>query len=228
MTIAIGRYHIGPVIPEWITAWEELRKPLTPDGKPDWVTYNTMRQVVHTARNSIIKSALEQRPDITHVFFIDDDVCVPPDGLMRLLSHNAPVVTGLYIQRADPMMPVIYRRNAQGQHVHITKFCDGLQEIDACGAGCLLVRADVLRAIEATGEPWFNWPASGLSEDLAFCERVKALGYPILLDFDVKCTHLGILEVTYDMFAELSKDIKYSTDEIAQLSQEVRPYEHHV
>lgn len=224
--IAIGRLHVGAVIPEWLTAWEEMRKPAKPDGSPDWVTFNAMRQVVHHARNRIVKSMLTQFPEATHLFFIDDDVCVPPDGLMRLLSHDVPVVTGLYIQRATPMLPVVYRRNSQGQHVHITKFCDGLQEIDACGAGCLLIRADVLRAIEEAGESWFDWPASGISEDLAFCERVKKLGYPILLDFDVKCTHLGILEVTYDMFAEISADgLTYGNDELSLLSQDVRPWQ---
>jgi hypothetical protein len=222
--IAIGKYHIGSVLPEWWASWEELRKPTKPDGSPDWVTFTTQRQVVHHARNDIIRNTLKQFPEATHVFFVDDDVCVPPHGLLHLLSHNLPCVTGLYIQRAMPMLPVVYRRDEQGRHVNVTKFCEGLQEVDACGGGCLLVRMDVLRAIEATGDLWFDFPPSGLSEDLAFCSRVKALGYPIVLDFDVKCTHLGILEVTYDVFAEMSKDIQYANDELAHLSQEVRPW----
>ncbi len=222
--IAIGRLHVGSILPEWLVSWEELHKPMKPDGKPDWITWNATRQVVHHARNEIVKATLTRYPEATHLFFIDDDVCVPGDGLLRLLAHNLPVVTGLYIQRAMPMLPVVYRRDDQGHHVNLTKFCPGLQEIDACGAGCLLIRTDVLRAIEATGELWFDWPASGISEDLAFCSRVKALGYPIVLDFDVKCSHLGILEVTYDMFAERAKDITYADDDLARLSQDVRPY----
>lgn len=222
--IAIGRLHIGSVLPEWLTAWEEMRKPTKPDGSPDWITWNATRQVLHHARNEIVKHTLTRYPEATHLFFIDDDVCVPPDGLLRLLSHNLPVVTGLYVQRAMPMLPVVYRCDERGHHVNLTKFCDGLQEVDACGAGCLLIRTDVLRAIEATGEPWFDWPSSGISEDLAFCSRVRSLGYPIVLDFDVKCEHLGILRVTYDMFEEVSKDLVYGTDDLARLSQEVRPY----
>lgn len=221
--IAIGRLHIGAVLPEWLTAWEELKKPAKPDGKPDWVTWTAQRQVVHHARNEIVKATLTRYPEATHLFFIDDDVCVPPDGLLRLLSHNLPVVTGLYVQRAAPMLPVVYRRDKEGHHTHITKFCEGLQEVDACGAGCLLIRTDVLRAIEETGERWFDY-TGGISEDLSFCSRVKALGYPIVLDFDVKCTHLGILAASYEMFMEASKDLTYADDELARLSQEVRPY----
>lgn len=223
--IAIGRLHIGAVLPEWLTAWEEMRKPAKPDGSPDWITWQSMRQVVHHARNEIVKSTLTRYPEATHLFFIDDDICVPPDGLLRLLSHNLPVVTGMYVQRALPTLPVVFRRDKNGHHVHLTKFCTGLQEVDGCGAGCLLIRTDVLRAIEATGEPWFNFPKSGISEDLAFCERVKKLGYPIVLDLDVRCTHLGIMEFTYDLFEQAATDgLSYETDDLARLSQDVRPW----
>lgn len=223
--IVIGNLHVGMVSPEWIINWEELNKPLKPDGKPDWVTYSVTRQIVHQARNDIVKAMLQNHPEATHLFFIDDDICVPSDGLLRLLSHNLPVVTGFCIQRATPFMPTVFHKRGDDKLVVATKFCDGLQEVDACGGGCLLIRADVLRAIEETGEPWFDWPASGLSEDLAFCERVKRLGYPIVLDFDVRCTHLGTLYANYEMFEQIYHgEFKFETEEMARVSQTVRPY----
>ncbi len=223
--IAIGRLHVGAIQPEWLIAWEELKKPAKADGSPDWVTYSATRQVVHHARNEVVRSTLAQHPEATHLFFLDDDICMPPDGLLRLLGHNMPVVTGLYIQRGVPFLPVVYRRTPEGRHMQITQFCDGLQVIDACGAGCLLIRTDVLRAIAATGEPWFDWPPSGIAEDLAFCARVQALGFPILLDFGVKCTHLTTIEVTYEVFAQrLAEGLTFETDALARMSQEVRPW----
>ena len=228
--LAIGRYHIGAVLPEWINGWEMLNKPTNPDGSPNWVTFHTQRQLVHTARNLIIEGSLARNPDdLTHVFFIDDDVIVPPDGLLRLLDdsqkYDLPIVTGWCIQRSKPFFPCVYRRNGEGRHVHLTKFCDGLQEIDACGGACLLIRVDVLRAIQATGEPWFDFPANGYSEDLAFCDRATRLGFRIALDFRVKCTHLGILEANYDLFKEIEdQGIAYDNDEVARLSQEIRPW----
>lgn len=225
--IGIGRLHVGAVLPEWITSWEELKKPVKPDGSPDWATWNAVRQVVHQARNDIVKAALKHTPKITHMFFIDDDITVPPDGLLQLLSHDVPVVTGLCIQRGFPYLPCVFHRGEDNKLVHVTKFCEGLQEIDACGAACLLIRRDVLEAVEATGEKWFDWPASGISEDLAFCERVKKLGYPIALDFAVKCGHLGVIEVNYATFLEAYRDgVTYGSDEIARVSQLVRPYRH--
>ena len=225
MTIAIGRLHIGAVQPEWLVSWEELKKPTKPDGSPDWITWNSKRQIVHVARNDIVKATLEQHPEVTHLFFIDDDIMMPPDGLMQLLSRDLPVVTGLYVHRSIPMLPVVFRCNENGQHISITKFCDGLQQVDACGAGCLLIRTDVLRAIQATGEPWFDF-SQNMSEDLAFCRRVRQLGYPIVLDFDVKCGHLTTLEITYEMFLQRNEEnYHYGDEEIKRLSQEVRPWQ---
>ena len=234
--IVIGRLHIGDVLPEWLIAWEELRKPTTPEGTPDWITYSAMRQVVHCARNDIVRDTLRDHPDATHLFFIDDDICVPPDGLLTLvrdsIAHDIPVVSGLYIQRGVPHLPVVYRRLTDGHHVQITRFCAGLQEVDAVGAGCLLIRTDVLRAIETTGELWFDWPVppqspTAMSEDLAFCARAKALGYRIALDADVQCGHLSIISVTYEHFAAqvAAGKVGYGTAELAAASQEVRPWQ---
>lgn len=227
--IVIGRLHIGAIQPEWLIAWEELQKPTSAAGAPEWVTYTAMRQVVHLARNDIVRYTLQQHPEATHLFFLDDDILLPPDGLLRLLrdsvEHDIPVVSGLYIMRNAPLLPVVYRRLESGHHVNMTAFCEGLQEIDACGAGCLLIRTDVLRAIEATSEPWFDFGLP-MSEDLAFCARAKALGYRIALDAEVKCRHLSVIEITYDYFAEqLRTGIAYASPELAAASQDVRPWE---
>lgn len=225
--IAIGRMHIGPVLPEWLSAWEALKKPVNPDGSAGWVTFQSVRQVVHSGRNEIVKGVLRDAPNATHLFFIDDDVTLPADGLVRLLSHaDAPVVSGLYIQRGEPYLPVAYRRTPAGHYVHITRFADDdLQEIDGCGGGCLLIRTDVLRAIEATGEPWFDW-SMNMSEDLAFCRRAQQLGYRIALDPSVKCAHLTVSEVTYEVFAERrARGMAFDSDEIERLSSEVVPWE---
>jgi hypothetical protein len=66
---------------------------------------------------------------------------------------------------------------------------DTLIQIDAAGTGCLLVHRSVLEAIQAAAEPaegdawcWFrDLPFEGnwLGEDLYFCRRVRALGFPI-------------------------------------------------
>ena len=64
---------------------------------------------------------------------------------------------------------------------------DTLVEADAMATGCLLIKRDVL---EAVGYPWFrNHEHSAGGEDFFFCERARALGFPIYADFSVQCTH---------------------------------------
>jgi hypothetical protein len=232
--IAIARLHIGAILPEWLTAWEQLQKPTTPDGQPDWVTFQAVRQVVHSARNDIIRAVLREVPHATHVFFLDDDVLVPPDGLLRLLAdsvaHDIPIVSGLYIMRGEPHLPVVYRAHPGGHHVQVTAFCPGLQEIDAAGAGALLIRMDVLRALEAegqrTGEWWFDY-LPPFSEDLSFCVRARRLGFRLALDWDVQCGHLTTIEVTYETFQQRSDrgEVGYGSEELRALSQQVRPWQ---
>lgn len=234
--LAIARLHVGAIQPEWLTAWEELRKPVRPDGSADWVTYQAVRQVVHSARNDILRAILQQQPEraVTHVFFLDDDILLPPGGLLQLLrdsqEHDLPIVSGLYIMRGEPHLPVVYRRHPpSGRHVQITSFCPGLQEVDAVGAGCLLIRMDVIRALEAEGQRkghyWFDY-LPPFSEDLSFCVRARAAGFRLALDADVKCGHLTTIQVTYETFEQrrAAGEIGYGDEELRALSQLVVPW----
>jgi hypothetical protein len=139
------------------------------------------------------------------------------------VEHDLPLVTGLCVQRQKPHYPCVYRLiPSDDKYTFLTRFRPGLQQIDACGAACLLIRTDVLRAIPP---PWFDWPDSSRGEDIAFCERARAAGFPIVLDFDVRCTHLGVLEATYELFVrETLPNVTFGSEEIARLSQDMRPW----
>lgn len=229
--LVIARLHAGPIAPEWLTGWDELRKPVTPDGSPDWATYSAVRRVVHCARNEAVAFTLNEHSEATHLFFLDDDVIPPPDGLLRLLAdseaYDLPIVTGLYLQRSAPHLPVVYRYDPDAsRHVQITRFCPGLQEVDACGGGCLVVRTDVLRAIAATGEQPFDYlPGMDASEDVAFCLRARRLGYRLALDFYVACQHLTTVAIAYETHSAAWRHgaIHFTSERIARLSQEIRP-----
>jgi len=144
------------------------------------------------------------------LFFLDDDVCIPPDCVPRLISHGRDVVSGLYYRRAEPVVPVMMRfvdpHHSQSQW--ITEWpANQLVEADLVGAGCLLIHR---RVIERVTHPWFDWqlgkpdPAgppqpgepprpSRLSEDFAFCRKAKyEFGFQIHVDTSVVCEHVGL------------------------------------
>src|SRR5579863_3000366 len=60
------------------------------------------------ARNHLVREAFESNPSITHIMWVDSDMLVPGDTIERLLSHDKPVVGGVYHQKAAPFRPVAY------------------------------------------------------------------------------------------------------------------------
>lgn len=146
------------------------------------------------ARNALVERALERGSE--WVFFIDDDHVYPRDLLMRLLSHELPMVCSLYLRRAGQFDPVAYsHRNPETklyESIDLTE-CgrEGLIPIYAAGAAGMLIRSEVFRAIEP---PWFehgrvldrDWNAS---EDIIFCEKVNEAGFEIFLDLEANLGH---------------------------------------
>lgn len=127
------------------------------------------------ARNSIVDKFLDV--GARWLFFLDSDVLCPEHALERLMSHNVPIVGGLFYRRHldRPGMvahPAIWKLVPAGvkvtcsacQAVHTTK--EGkyqpilnpppnrLIEVDTQGAGCLLIHRRVFEKVE---KPWFRW-----------------------------------------------------------------------
>ncbi len=63
--------------------------------------------VVHWARNNLIIDLLKSGKPWTHVLFMDDDIIVQSDTLVKLLSHKKDIVAGLCTHRQDPPLPNI-------------------------------------------------------------------------------------------------------------------------
>jgi hypothetical protein len=69
---------------------------------------------------------------------------------------------------------------------------DSVFEIDAAGTGCLLIHRSVLEKMRETADKnqgpdwcWFwDGPVDGnwIGEDLLFCRRIRALGFPIYVN----------------------------------------------
>lgn len=158
------------------------------------------------ARNAACMRALEGGH--SHLFFLDSDVVPPKDAILRLLAHNQPVISGMYCRRSPPhAIPVMIREGKW-----ITDFKMGsVVEADLVGAGCLLIRRDVLENLKPIrpGKHWFSWQvdmrgivAEGehVSEDFAFNLQCKKQGIKTLVDTSIHCRHIGLAEATYNQF----------------------------
>jgi len=144
---------------------------------------------VEVARNRMVHRFLATEADWLLMFDSDQ---IPPDDLIpRLLAHGAHVVGAFVpVQKDGEVAPLILQRTGDDAYRSIPDPAS-LVEVDATGAGCLLVSRDVLQAVEP---PWFSvrLTAGGngaVSEDFVFCGRVKDAGYQVYVDTQTRCRH---------------------------------------
>jgi len=160
-------------------------------------------------RNVACMKALECGAD--YLFFLDSDVVPPRDAVLRLMAHDKPLISGMYCRRSPPhAVPVMIKNGTW-----FTAFRPGeVVEVDLVGAGCLLIRRDLLEKMPPQspdrGRHWFDWrvdcagirpQGDCLSEDFTFCKHVRErMGIPILVDTSVHCKHVGLAQSTLGRF----------------------------
>ena len=159
--------------------------------------------LIYDSRNKLAKQAIKMGADYTMWF--DSDMIFQPDTMIRLLEHNAPIVSGAYFRRSPPYHLVAFdkcdTKNREWSDLPLpteTVKCGGV------GFGCVLVRTDVLFEVAAKYQTWFE-PMNGFGEDLSFCWRARQCGFDILLDPSITCGHVGHIVVNegfYKAYAE--------------------------
>ena len=135
-----------------------------------------------------------------YLFSVDSDIAFAPDTLVKLLSHNKDIVSGMYIQRKSNMHILeLYESNNTGgcSNIPYEKIKGrGLVEIAGCGFGCVLVKAEVMRSV---GYPQFKYHSAldhknTISEDVDFCRKARDKGFKLWADTSIKCRHIGSTE----------------------------------
>lgn len=168
--------------------------------------------LVSRARNRIAAKFLAD-PRATHLLFLDTDLIFGVDHVARLISHDLPIVAGLYPKKQRSLKWVLNTREEFGEADPET----GLQKILYAGTGALCIAREVLEAIRDArpdlaydpdaGEPTdltyhdffpvgiYQDPATGrrryLSEDWYFCQLARDCGYKIMADTHVIMKHCG-------------------------------------
>ena len=168
----------------------------------DILWLSTIHSYHATARNWLVDNALGE-----WLMMLDCDQEFSPNLVRRMLgyyyAHKLDVLTGVYYQRADPYMPVLWRYDAdkdapndKARYQFITGIPDDrLVRIDAAGAGCLLVRRTVFDRVRAEcGVPPFQ-PEDGMSEDFSFFDRCRRLGIKSYVAPMIETTHLMTRQV---------------------------------
>jgi hypothetical protein len=156
------------------------------------------------ARTNAIKTAL--RTDCTHVLLIDQDtVGFNGDAILRMASHDLPIVSAYICRRSPPFDPVhryatadpkVFQEPCATPHEAWKLEAGLVQQCWGVGMAFTLIKREVL---EAVGDPYFRFipadyaesnPHSGWfhGEDHSFCVLAKEKGFNSYVDCGV---HLG-------------------------------------
>lgn len=159
---------------------------------------------------------LRARTDLVHDFLkldadwawlVDDDMTFAPDIVDRLVeaAHptERPIVGGLcfaYMREASRRFwPTLYAwiPGTDGMRRLMQYPDDRLVQVAGTGAACLLVHRTVFEKMAERfpgPRPWFAETETSdgdlLSEDLTFCIRAQACGFPIYVHTGIKLGHL--------------------------------------
>jgi len=153
---------------------------------------------VDVGRNIIAKYAQENGFD--YIMWVDSDMILPKNTLVRLLSHNKDIVAGVYSYKVLGNKEVVAKRfqdETREEYDNLTikeiKESSGLIEVDGFGFGCVLTKVSVFDKIPY---PWFIFTQE-MGEDIFFCRKAQNEGYKLWLDTDVICGHIG--QINYDI-----------------------------
>jgi hypothetical protein len=194
--VVIGIPTLGrPVSLAWASAYKSLNPPIN----YNMTVMQIMNSPVADARNAIAREALKN--ESRYVFFLGDDVVVPPHALRQFIMRmeNNPhigVIGGVYCSKSEPPAPLVFRGNGQGSYWDwkIGEFF----EVTGLGMDCTLIRTDLFKELP---EPWFKTVsndefAEGINkadqwtEDLWFLKQVAdKTNSKIYCDGSIICGH---------------------------------------
>lgn len=129
---------------------------------------NLEGSMITKQRNDLKDGATKYGAD--YIFFIDTDLVLPCDSLMRLLAHKKDVVGATYNKRVPPYETLGRLKGLKPTDLEVAK--GGLREAELLPGGCMLVKMSVFDKIT-----WpyyyesYQWPGkSGLE---AFANMMK-------------------------------------------------------
>lgn len=177
-------------------AWfeESLGSLAAPVGTPP------PRRAVGMWVSCAVNALIRQMPREAAWFcLLADDHRFEPAMVLRLLSHNVPLVAPLVCLRQPPFNPSIFAQQGSSWRGYTWQSLtgeSGLISVDGAGVPGMVVRREVL---DAVGDPWYeNDPAARESprEDLYFCQKVRQAGYDVWVDLDLSIGHITSMSLT--------------------------------
>ena len=163
-----------------------------PEGT-QWL--ETLGQSLVTARNFLAMEGLKSGAE--YLFWLDDDILGPDNGLVTLMSTGLPIACGLYMakkKKEERALAAWMKSPSQNGYLPIQLNQNGrFIQVDVTGLGFALIHRSIF---ERLSQPWFDWPVGGPSEDFFFYEKVaRELGIHPVIDMECQVDHVGTFKL---------------------------------
>ena len=178
-----------------VSSWKTLLFPINSKSVQVWA-HNFE---VGEARNGIVESFLGQK-DLKYLLFIDDDLVIPDDALLRHIrlmdAHGADIIGGVYRLKDGSGNIVAYKYKNDMINSITDEEClsNEYLDVDVVGMGFTLIKREVFEKIRGS---WFKTIQETCSkgtrcftEDVYFCKRAKDLGFKIGLNSHITMGHI--------------------------------------
>ena len=160
--------------------------------------------IITMARNALVHEFL--KTDCTELLFIDADVVVAPDDIMRLVAQSGgrDITTGAYPRRAKDakfFADVYYDDNGD------LEFEGSLMRVKRAPTGFMLIQRHVIEKLVEAHSEWMYEKSPGeqmsavfdfaivngkyVGEDYLFCDRATQMGFTVYIDVDISLPHVG-------------------------------------
>jgi len=185
----------GKVSYQWARAWKELETP----PKSDSLVVQGLPYGV--ARNYAMKTMLDQ--GFPWLFFLDSDILLPPNAIMRLLKTKLLLIGCYYTHRFPPYDPCFYgaKKDEQGklQRFALTgwNFGDILPVVLMPSGATLIHRSVFEKMLQAGIKKPYEWTMdidnpTGVSEDFNMSIRAISIGVQPYIHTGIQARHEGL------------------------------------
>ena len=190
MKLLVGIPSYDYMHAEFVKCLKDLVIKLTADKVPFDVQINN-GTLVYIARDKIMHKAINE--GYTHVLWLDADMIFRPTIFEDLMDHDVDFVTGIAHCRRPPYNSCVFKNISDLNHLQrfdYEEYPNQLFEIAGCGFACVLIKTEVLKAVNDFYKTCFL-PEQSWGEDLTFCRRARKMGYRIYADPMVQLGHIG-------------------------------------
>lgn len=187
----------GMIPAKTVLSWKSMLTPLNSN-----ITHAIIENMeVGDARNYAVRTLQELPVSAEYLFFLDDDIIIPPDILIKLSrvmrQENYDIISGLYHKKDSYRTPIAYRV-VDGIMTSISRdeeLSEKVIELDIVPMGCTLIRKSIFQKMN---KPYFktvdeaDWNHSmSMTEDVYFCLKAKEVGAKIGVHTGIRCGHIN-------------------------------------